>query len=91
MWRERLVASWSTTKSCVGLLALMSVLGLASCGGEEKATPQAPVEKAENAEVGRSIRSDEWETTLVDLPYKDEVVGDEEQGENEQTGYEVSD
>ena len=91
MWRERLARSWRFTRCWVGALALISGLVLASCGGAEKPTPQTPLEKADNAEIGKSIRSDEWETTLLDAPYKDEIIGDEEQGENEQLGYVVTD
>ena len=86
MSRLRLPASCRNTNHVAMLLALLVLVG---CG--EQATPTAPLEKAENAEVGKSGRSDAWEITLLDAPYKDEIVGDEEQGENEQMGYVVTD
>ena len=53
-------------------------VGLTSCGGGGEAAPAVPpVIMAESADVGESIRSDEWDVTLLDLPHKDEIVGDE--------------
>ena len=76
----------------VVLLSILVVLGLAGCGGqggEGLAIP--PTIMAESADVGESIRSDEWEVTLLELPHKDEIVGDEsELGIQLATEYEVA-
>ena len=71
------------------ITALIFLCALTGCAAQ--ATPTVRLQFAANADVGKSIRSDQWETTLLDAPYKDEIVGDEEQGENEQMGYVVTD
>ena len=87
MWRGRPVISRTTPKSWLGLLALMLVLSAVSCGGQEGEAegvlapkpvakePLAPVVKAENAEVDKSIQSEEWAVTLVAPPEQTKVVG----------------
>ena len=73
---------------CVALLG--SILCLTGCGGEG-ALAIPPTIIAEGADVGTSIRSDEWEVTLLDLPHKDEIVGDEsEKGIELITQYQVA-
>ena len=65
----------------------LCVVAATACAGG-KATPT--LVRAEGADVGRSIRSEDWEITLVDLPYKDDVVGDEsEEGIGQITWYET--
>ena len=76
----------------IGCLTLLGcILFLTSCGGDGQAPGIPPTITAESADVGLSIRSDEWEVTLLDLPHKDEVVGDEsEKGIELITEYEVA-
>ena len=85
MWGGILAVSRTATTCCVALLALTLVLSAVSCSGEEGGEVTAPepvakapavtVVKAEDAEVGKTIRSDEWTVTLTDQPEKPELVG----------------
>lgn len=82
MWRERLAVCRS--KVWLGLMTLMLVLSAVGCGGqqggEEVSDPESIV-KAENAEVGQTIRSDEWQVTLLDAPEQMKRIGDEAMGD----------
>lgn len=66
-------------------MALMLLLSTVSCGGEEGGevtasepvakAPAVAVVKAEDAEVGKTVRSDEWTVALTAQPEKLELVG----------------
>ena len=87
--RSSVPRAWAVGWISVAIVAC--VAGLTSCGGGEAAPAVPPVILAESADVGASIRSDEWEVTLLDLPHKDEIVGDEsEKGIELITEYEVA-
>ena len=83
MRNGRLGVWGSTARAGVGLLALMLVVGAASCGGG--GAGEAPVlelvVKAEDAAVGETIISDAWEVTLLDAPEQMERVGNESMGD----------
>ena len=69
--------SESTIKHWVGLLVLMLVLSVVSCGGEggdQGVASQARTVKAENAEVGNSIEGDVWQVTLLEPPEQMKTV-----------------
>ena len=82
--------SWAVGWKTVAIV--VCVAGLTSCGGGGEAPPAVPpIIMAESADAGKSIRSDQWEVTLLDLPHKDEIVGDEsEKGIELITEYEVA-
>ena len=83
MWRGRPALSRSTTKCWVGLLGVMLVVTVASCGGqgaEEDGSALQPVVKAENAEVGKSIEGQGWRITLLDVPERMKMIGGEVAG-----------
>ena len=75
--RKKLAVFRSAARCCLILLVL--VLSAASCGGEggeaEGDAPALPAVKAENAEVGKSIGSGEWEVTLASPPEQSKLVG----------------
>ncbi|MBV7327467.1 hypothetical protein KFU94_04240 [Chloroflexi bacterium TSY] len=57
------------------LMLIIPTFILVGCGGGVD-EPPTPV-PAENAAVGKTILSDDWEITLLDQPSKDGVIGDE--------------
>lgn len=67
--KRRRVALYRTTFAIsAGLMVLVCSLALVACGGDDAATtPEAKI--AENAQVGQSIESNQWEVTLVDQPF----------------------
>ena len=67
----------SLGKAWLWAALLGCVFSLTGCGGTEGAAAVPPTIIAEGADVGASIRSDQWEVTLLDLPHKDKIVGDE--------------
>jgi hypothetical protein len=72
------------------LAAATCVASLVGCGGSTSGAIPPTVVKAETADVGASLRSDEWEVTLLDQPHKDDIVGDEsEEGIQLQTQYQT--
>ena len=75
----------------ISVALLGCILCLTGCGEGQEGFAIPPTIIAEGADVGKSIRSDEWELTLLDLPHKDEVVGDEsEKGIELITQYQVA-
>ena len=68
----------STTTRWAGLLALMLVLSLVSCGQagvKQEAAPQTQAEKAENVEVGKTLEAQGWTVSLADQPEQAKQVG----------------
>ena len=77
MQRGRLTVSRNTIKRWVGLLVLMLVLSVVSCGGEggqQGAASGAQTVKAENAEVGTSLEGEVWRVTLLERPEQMKTV-----------------
>ena len=73
MWRGRTGMRTTTTKYLMGLLSLIAVLSVVSCGGGEAASgPQT--EKAENAEIGASIEGEVWLAALLEPPERMKTV-----------------
>lgn len=77
---HRSIAKWRAV-----LLTLMLGLSATSCGGQEAGEvggPEAEAEEpavavvvAEDAQVGKTIQSDEWSVSLTQQPEKPELVG----------------
>lgn len=94
MWRERTVASRSTTRCWVGLLVLMLGLSAVSCGGqggeEDVSAGAAAAVKAENAAIGTSIEGLGWRITLLEAPEQMKMIGGEVIGDASGVGKYVS-
>ena len=61
------INAWAT------LVVFASLVGMVACGS--RATPTPAVITAENAEVGESLESQDYELTLIDQPYESKLVG----------------
>ena len=80
MVRPKLTFSGRTSRRCVGLLALVLVLGVAGCGGaggEAEPAPETGIEKVEGAAVGETIEGAGWRVTLLDAPERMKMLGGE--------------
>ena len=82
---EKRVVQRGIVRGWVALLVATLVLGAVSCGGDvsqEAAAPEpagkeplAPIVVAENAEVGKVVRSEEWAIVLEGQPEQTKIVG----------------
>jgi len=63
----------SMARAWKGFLMTALLISLVACGS--KATPTPAVTTAKNAEVGKSLESQDYELTLVDQPYEAKLVG----------------
>ena len=66
----------STNVTVAGLVFLLCATGLTACARGAAGTPTPVVAAAEKAEIGKAVRSGDWEVTLAGPAEKIKVVGE---------------
>ena len=69
---------WGSAEVLLGLLALVVVLSVTSCGGQgggQEAASEQQAVTAENAEIGKTLEGEIWKVTLLDAPVQMKKIG----------------